>query len=40
MSIDEKIRYGMMALTVSSAIVMTLGLYVSPLGEVAGGAGL
>jgi len=40
MTVDEKVRYGMMALTGASLVVAALGLHVSPLTEMAGGAGL
>ena len=40
MTIDEKIRYGMMAVGAASVVMATLGLHLGPLSEyMAGGAG-
>ncbi len=39
MTLDEKIRYGMLALSGASLIFASLGLRVAPL-EVAGGFGI
>lgn len=39
MSLDEKIRYGMMALGGASVVLTVLGAHVSPL-AIAGGSGL
>jgi hypothetical protein len=39
MTLDEKIRYGMMALTGASLVFASLGLKVGPL-EIIGGAGI
>lgn len=36
MTVDEKIRYGMMALTGAGIVLTTLGLHVGPLGAVGG----
>ncbi len=38
MTLDEKIRYGMMALAGASLVFATLGVHISPL-EAIGGAG-
>jgi hypothetical protein len=38
MTIDEKIRYGMLALTGASIIFAALGIHIRPL-EISGGAG-
>jgi hypothetical protein len=38
MTLDEKIRYGMVALTGASVVLSTLGVHVNPL-AVAGGMG-
>lgn len=38
MTLDEKIRYGMMALAGASVVLATLGVHVNPLG-IAGGYG-
>jgi hypothetical protein len=41
MTVDEKVRYGMMALSGASLVVAALGLpHVGPLAEAAGGFGL
>jgi len=40
MTVDEKVRYGMMAVSGASLVIAALGLHVSPLAEAAGGAGL
>jgi hypothetical protein len=39
MTLDEKIRYGMMALTGASLVFASLGLKIGPL-EIIGGAGI
>lgn len=39
MTIDEKVRYGMMALGGASVVFATLGLHVSPLAYVVGSWG-
>ena len=39
MTLDEKIRYGRMAIACVAVVAVGLGIHVSPLGEVAGGAG-
>lgn len=39
MTIDEKVRYGMMALGGASLILATLGVHITPLNQIAGGAG-
>ncbi len=39
MTLEEKIRYGMIAVTGASVVLVALGLHVSPL-EAAGGAGV
>jgi len=39
MSLDEKIRYGMLALTGASVVFVALGVHVGPL-DVAGGMGI
>ena len=39
MTLDEKIRYGMMALTGASLVFASLGLKIGPL-EAIGGAGI
>jgi hypothetical protein len=36
MTIDEKVRYGMMALGAASLVFATLGLHVSPLDAMSG----
>ena len=38
MTLDEKVRYGMLALTGASVVLATLGVHINPL-EVAGGMG-
>ena len=38
MTLDEKVRYGMIALAGASVVFATLGVHISPL-EVIGGAG-
>jgi hypothetical protein len=38
MTLDEKIRYGMVAITGASVVLATLGIHVDPL-TVAGGYG-
>jgi len=38
MTIDEKIRYGMMALGGASLVLTAMGLHISPL-EILGGSG-
>jgi hypothetical protein len=38
MTLDEKIRYGMVALGGASIVLATLGVHISPL-EIIGGAG-
>jgi hypothetical protein len=38
MTLDEKVRYGMLALSGASVVLATLGVHVSPL-EVIGGMG-
>lgn len=38
MTLDEKIRYGMIALTGASLVFATLGVHISPLGA-SGGSG-
>ena len=38
MNLDEKIRYGMMALSGVSLVFATLGVHIAPL-EIAGGMG-
>ena len=40
MALDEKVRYGMIALAGASVVATALGLHISPLAELAGGAGL
>ena len=39
MTLDEKIRYGMIALGVSSVVLASLGVHFSPL-EIVGGYGM
>ena len=39
MTLDEKIRYGMIALTGASVVLATLGVHFNPL-EIAGGSGM
>jgi len=39
MTLDEKVRYGMVALTGASIVFAALGLHVAPLGDAIGGAG-
>jgi small-conductance mechanosensitive channel len=39
MTLDEKVRYGMMAIGGASVVFATLGLHLSPLDVVAGGYG-
>ena len=38
MTLDEKIRYGMMALSGASLVFATLGVHINPL-QICGGAG-
>jgi hypothetical protein len=38
MTLDEKIRYGMVALSGASVVLATLGVHINPL-EIIGGAG-
>ena len=38
MTLDEKIRYGMMALGGASLVIAALGVHITPL-EIAGGMG-
>ena len=38
MTLDEKIRYGMIALTGASVVLATLGVHFNPL-EIVGGSG-
>jgi hypothetical protein len=38
MTVDEKVRYGMMALTGASLVLTALGVHFNPL-AIAGGAG-
>jgi hypothetical protein len=38
MTLDEKIRYGMLALTGASLVFATLGLHISPLEPIGGAA--
>ncbi len=38
MTLDEKIRYGMMALSGASLVFATLGVHITPL-EICGGMG-
>ena len=40
MTVDEKVRCGMIAFASASVVATALGLHVSPLAELAGGAGL
>jgi hypothetical protein len=39
MTIDEKVRYGMMALGGASLILAAMGVHVSPLNQIVGSAG-
>ncbi len=39
MTLDQKIRYGMMAMAGAAAVAAAFGIHLSPLAEVAGGAG-
>jgi hypothetical protein len=39
MTIDEKVRYGMMALGGASLILAAMGVHLTPLDRVVGGAG-
>jgi hypothetical protein len=39
-AVDETVRYGMLALAGATVVMTALGLHVTPLAEVAGGAGL
>ena len=39
MTVDEKIRYGMVALGATSVVLATLGVHFNPL-EIAGGSGM
>ena len=39
MTLDEKIRFGMIALSGASIVLATLGVHVSPL-EIVGGSGM
>ena len=39
MTLDEKVRYGMMALGGASIVFATLGVHISPLAFVTGGYG-
>jgi hypothetical protein len=39
-AVDEKIRYGMVAPAGATVVMTALGLHISPLAEIAGGAGL
>lgn len=39
MTLDEKIRYGMVALAGASVVLATLGVHINPL-EIAGGSGM
>jgi len=39
MTLDEKIRYGMIALTGASVVLATLGVHFNPL-EIAGASGM
>lgn len=36
MTIDEKVRYGMVALTGASVVLTAMGLHISPLNTVGG----
>jgi hypothetical protein len=38
MTLDEKVRYGMVALSGASVVLATLGVHINPL-EIIGGAG-
>ena len=38
MTLDEKVRFGMVALTGASVVLATLGVHIGPL-EIAGGMG-
>ena len=40
MTIDEKVRYGMVALTGAGVALTALGFHATPLAEVGAGAGL
>jgi hypothetical protein len=39
MTTDEKIRYGMMALTGSSVVLAAFGVHVNPLAQICAGFG-
>jgi len=39
MTLDEKIRFGMVALGATSIVLATLGVHINPL-EIAGGSGM
>jgi hypothetical protein len=39
MTLDEKIRYGSMAMAGAAAVAAVFGIHLSPLAEIAGGAG-
>lgn len=36
MTLDDKIKYGMMALTGASVVLATMGIHVSPLDQIGG----
>ena len=39
MTLDQKVRYGMMALAAASVVAAGFGIHLSPLADIAGGAG-
>ncbi len=39
MTLDQKIRYGSMALAGAAAVAAAFGIHLSPLADIAGGAG-
>ncbi len=39
MTLDQKLRYGSMALAGAAVVATAFGIHLSPLAEVAGGAG-
>ncbi|MGA2663448.1 MAG: hypothetical protein ABSF83_00685 [Nitrososphaerales archaeon] len=39
MTVDDKVRYGMMAVSGATLVVAALGMHIGPLAEAVGGAG-
>lgn len=39
MTTDQKVRFGLMALTGASVVAAGFGIHISPLADIAGGAG-